>query len=111
MFRVGGYRSVRGYMENEFAFRTVVYDQFEYLYYFGPTASVYLFTDNGFGFEQSLTRARWGDRTEFLGYGAGIRIPARLGTLTLEWARNISRSDRTSWGRINVKISNNNSID
>jgi outer membrane protein assembly factor BamA len=111
MFRVGGCRSVRGYMENEFAFRTVVYDQLEYLYYYGPAASVYLFTDNGFGFEQSLTRGRWGDRTEFLGYGAGIRIPVRLGMLTLEWARNISRSDRTSWGRINVKISNNNSIE
>ncbi|MBN2188680.1 MAG: BamA/TamA family outer membrane protein [Chitinispirillaceae bacterium] len=111
MFRVGGCRSVRGYMENEFAFRTVVYDQLEYCWYYGPAASAYLFTDNGFGFEQSLTTARWGDRTEFLGYGMGIRIPARLGTLTLEWARNISRSDRTSWGRINVKISNNNSID
>jgi hypothetical protein len=69
---------------------------------------VYLFTDNGFGFERSLTTVRWGDRTEFLGYGAGIRIPARLGILTLEWARNISEGDKRSWGRINVKISNNN---
>ena len=111
MFRVGGYRSVRGYAENEFAFRTVVYDQLEYLYYFGPTTSAYIFTDNGFGFEQSLTRARWGDRKEFLGYGVGIRIPARLGTLTLEWARNISWSDRYSWGRMNVKVSNNNTLE
>jgi hemolysin activation/secretion protein len=111
MFRVGGCSSVRGYMENEFSFRTVVYDQIEYRYYYGPASSAYLFADNGFGFGQSLTRARWGDRTGFLGYGLGIRVPAGFGALTLEWARNISRSDRTSWGRINVKISNNNSID
>ncbi len=111
MYRVGGYRSVRGYMENEpgFAFRTVEYDQLEYLYYFSARGSAYIFLDNGFGFKQSLTRVRWGDRTDFLGYGAGIRIPAKVGTLTLEWARN--RSDTKSFGRINVKVSNNNVIE
>jgi outer membrane protein assembly factor BamA len=104
-YRVGGYRSVRGYFENEFAFRTVAYDQLDYMYYFSAAGSAYVFLDDGFGFAQSLTKARWGDRTEFLGYGLGIHIPARLGTLTLEWARN--RSDTKSWGRINVQVSNN----
>jgi outer membrane protein assembly factor BamA len=107
-FRVGGYRSVRGYSENEFAFRTVAYNQLEYLYYFSRRGSAYIFLDDGFGFERSLTRARWGERTIFLGYGLGIRVPAKLGTLTLEWARN--RSDRSSWGRINVKVTNNNTF-
>ena len=109
MYRVGGYRSVRGYQENEFAFRTVGYDQLEYLYYFSARGSAYIFLDDGVGFKQSLTRVRWGDRREFLGYGAGIRIPARLGILTLEWARNIS--DKNSFGRIHVQVSNNNVIE
>jgi outer membrane protein assembly factor BamA len=108
MYRVGGYRSVRGYMENEpgFAFRTVAYDQLEYLYYFSPRGSAYIFCDNGFGFAQSLTRVKWGDRINFLGYGLGIRLPAKVGTLTLEWARN--KDDLKSWGRVNVQVSNNN---
>lgn len=109
MYRVGGYRSLRGYQENEFAFRTVAYDQLEYLYYFSSRGSAYIFLDDGLGFKQSLTRARWGDRKEFLGYGVGIRIPARLGTLILEWARNIS--DKNSFGRIHVQVSNNNVIE
>ena len=105
-YRVGGYRSVRGYQENELPFMTVAYDQLEYLYYFSLRGSAYIFLDNGFGFKQSLTRARWGDRTEILGYGLGIRIPAKLGTLTLEWARN--KDDTRNWGRVNVQVSNNN---
>ena len=104
MYRVGGYGSVRGYLENEFAFRTVAYDQLEYLYYFGPTASAYIFLDDGFGFTQSLSVSPWSDRTDFLGYGVGVRLPAKYGVLTLEWGRN--KNDGTSLGRINVGLSN-----
>jgi hemolysin activation/secretion protein len=104
IYRVGGYRSVRGYQDNQFAFRTVAYTQLEYLMYFNSTGSVYLFTDGGFGFENSLSMSRWNDRREFLGYGFGVRLPAAAGTLTLEWARNID--DARSLGRIHVRVRN-----
>jgi outer membrane protein assembly factor BamA len=105
MYRVGGYRTARGYNENEFAFRTVAYDQLEILHYFSTRASAYIFCDNGFGSTGSLSRANWGQRTEYLGYGLGTRVPARLGTLTLEWARNLQ--DTRSLGRINVQVNSN----
>ncbi|MCU0608826.1 MAG: hypothetical protein MUF22_03540 [Chitinispirillaceae bacterium] len=113
MYRVGGgsgttadgeSNQVRGYGVNEFAFRTVTLGQLEYLFYFSSAGSVYAFTDGGIGFQQSLTLARWSDRREFLGYGVGIRVPAMLGFLTLEWARTIN--DTRSTGRIQVIIQN-----
>lgn len=111
LYRVGGYRSVRGYMENEpgFAFRTVAYDQLEFLNYFSARGSAYIFCDDGFGFAQSLTTVKWGDRINFLGYGLGIRLPVKAGTLTLEWARN--KDDIKSWGRVNVQVGNNNTLE
>jgi outer membrane protein assembly factor BamA len=104
IYRIGGYRSARGYPDNQFAFRTVAYSQLEYMLYFNSTGSVYPFADGGFGFENSLSLSRWNDRREFLGYGIGIRIPAGIGTLTLEWARNID--DTKSLGRIHVRVQN-----
>jgi hypothetical protein len=96
-------------MENEFAFRTAAYSQFEWLYYFSTMGSAYIFIDGGFGFQRSITRVHWGERTEFMGYGVGIRVPARLGALTLEWARN--KDDAKSLGRINVAVCNNNAVE
>jgi outer membrane protein assembly factor BamA len=107
MYRIGGYRTARGYLENEFAFRTIAYDQLELLHYFSARGSAYIFCDNGFGSAQSLTHANWGQRTEYLGYGLGVRVPARLGTLSLEWARNLR--DAKSLGRINVQVNSNRS--
>jgi outer membrane protein assembly factor BamA len=107
MYRVGGYRTIRGYGENEFAFRTVAWDQLELLHYFSAKGSAYIFLDDGFGFTGSFSRVEWGQRTELLGYGIGVRIPAKLGMLTLEWARNMQ--DIKSLGRINVQVGNNRS--
>jgi outer membrane protein assembly factor BamA len=104
MYRVGGYRSVRGYQDDEFAFRTVAYDQLEYLLYFSETGSAFVFADGGIGFERSLSLVHWSERREFLGYGLGIRVPAKLGTLTLAWARNID--DTKSLGRVHVLVQN-----
>jgi hypothetical protein len=52
---------------------------------------------------------KWGDRINFLGYGLGIRLPVKAGTLTLEWARN--KDDIKSWGRVNVQVGNNNTLE
>jgi len=103
-YRVGGYGSVRGYLDNEFAFRTVAYDQLEYLFYFSSIGSAYVFCDNGVGFAQSLNAVHWGEETGFVGYGIGVRIPAKFGVVTLEWARN--KDDGSSLGRLNVGAGN-----
>jgi hypothetical protein len=102
IYRVGGNQTIRGYVENEYAFRTVLYGQIEYHYYFQRNASVFLLYDGGAGFGRGIDVDR--SYTKMVGYGAGIRLPVAIGTLSVEWARN--RTDRRSPGRIHVRIQN-----
>ena len=102
-FRIGGYRNVRGYTENYYPFKAVAYAQTEYHYYFNPTGSVYFLIDGGVGFVEQLSlNAEY--RTDLLGYGAGIRVPVKFGTFSLEWARNYE--ERKGLGRLHVRFRN-----
>lgn len=103
LFRIGGHRSVRGYAEDQFAFRNVAYAQLDYLFYFTPKGSVYIFVDGGAGTTERPNLAT-SSYTPMFGYGLGVRIPVRIGTATLEWARSID--DRRGLGRIHIRIRN-----
>jgi len=100
-YRVGGHGSLRGYSEEEFALRSALFSQIEAMYYFNRAGAVFIFIDGGAGFDSSvrltMSEAKW-----MLGYGAGIRFPSRLGTLSLEWARN--KDDGWSFGRVHVGV-------
>jgi translocation and assembly module TamA len=102
MYRVGGANSIRGYAENEFPFRTVVYGQLEYLLYFIKTGSVFIFTDGGAGFKQEVG-LRY-DHSFLLGYGLGVRLPSKLGSMEIGWARNYR--EKRGMGRIHFRIKN-----
>lgn len=103
IYRVGGSGSLRGYGEDEYAFRTVLSAQAEFLYYFQSEASVYLFTDVGAGFTADIRNDR--SYRKLAGYGLGVRLPAAtIGSVAVEWARNIS--DKRSPGRIHVRVQN-----
>jgi len=101
LYRTGGHGSLRGYSEDEYAFRTVAFSQIELLYYFDRAGSVYLFTDGGVGFNDPNHLSMNG-ADKLLGYGIGLRFPSRLGTVSLEWARNIK--DEKSLGRLHVGV-------
>ncbi len=101
--RIGGYNNIRGYTDNQFPFIAVGYAQTAYLYYFNPTGSVYIFMDGGVGFSENISLNR-SDRTVLFGYGLGIRVPVKIGTLSLEWARNYK--ENKGLGRIHVRITN-----
>ena len=103
LYRTGGYKSVRGYTDNEFAFKTVLFEQLEFLYYFSYNGSTYIFMDAGAGFgpESSVSVSA---ATKMLGYGVGIRIPVKIGEGSFEWARNYK--DTQSWGRIHISLRN-----
>lgn len=103
LYRTGGYNSVRGYTDNEFAFKTVLYGQLEYLYYFNYNGSVFIFMDAGIGFNENVA-IRLPSATKMLGYGIGMRIPVKIGDAAIEWARNYK--DTQSWGRIHIAVSN-----
>ncbi len=100
-YRTGGHNSVRGYSEDEFSFRSVFYSQLEGHIYFSPSASLFIFTDCGTGFN-SPEGISLSERKDMLGYGAGILFPSRLGTVQLQWARNLN--DRRSAGRIHLGL-------
>jgi hemolysin activation/secretion protein len=106
MNRVGGYSSIRGYSENQFAFRTVGYLQLEGIHYFSSNGSIFIFTDGGIGFKDEPGIKS--EYTRLLGYGLGIRIPSRLGLMTLEWARNLQ--DKKSPGRVHIQFQNDLSL-
>ncbi|MBD3418733.1 MAG: BamA/TamA family outer membrane protein [Chitinivibrionales bacterium] len=103
LFRVGGFESVRGYADYQFPLRTVAFIQLEYIFYFARTGSIYLFGDAGTGFRKSVS-LQSENRVDLFGFGLGIRIPSRLGMLSLEWARNYEET--RGFGRIHVRISN-----
>jgi hypothetical protein len=104
LYRTGGYNSLRGYTDNEFAFKTVLYEQLEYLYYFNYNGAVFVFLDGGIGFNENVP-IRVPSGTKMLGYGVGMRIPVKIGDAAIEWARNYT--DTQSWGRIHIAVSNN----
>jgi outer membrane protein assembly factor BamA len=104
LYKLGGHSSMRGYTENEFAFSSFGYGQAEYHYYFSYAGSVYIFTDGGAGMKNRSTDETSKAIIKMMGYGAGIRIPVKIGDAAVEWARNYK--DTESWGRIHVSIRN-----
>lgn len=103
LIRYGGSTNLRGYSENQFAFRTAAIGQFELHHYFSTNGTVFIFIDGGAGFTGDIAydSHAW---TSLLGYGAGIRIPSRAGIVSLSWARN--KDDTKSIGRIHLQFQN-----
>jgi hypothetical protein len=102
VYRVGGYRSVRGYADEQFALRNVAYGQLEYLLYFSAMGATYIFADGGLGSVAGFDHS--GSYTGLLGYGVGLRVPVKIGSASIEWARSID--DTRGLGRLHVRITN-----
>jgi hypothetical protein len=81
----------------------VFYVQGEYLVYFSSEGAVYAFSDAGVGFGP-YDQLNMSGATRMLSYGIGLHIPVKIGTATIEWARNFK--DTESLGRIHVSIQN-----
>ena len=104
LYRTGGYNSVRGYSDQEFAFKTVGYAQTECLFYFSPEGSLYIFADEGLGFG-AQDPMMLPSATKLFGYGLGIRIPSKIGSAAIEWGRNY-QDNAKSLGRVHVSVMN-----
>jgi hypothetical protein len=103
LYRAGGYNSVRGYSDLEFAFQSFLYEQIEYHVYFNYRGSLFIFIDAGIGFEREAP-AQWASGDKMLGYGLGMKIPVKIGNASIEWARNYLET--SGWGRLHFAISN-----
>jgi outer membrane protein assembly factor BamA len=103
LFRIGGSGTLRGYSEKQFAFKTAAYMQAEYLFYFSLHGSIFVFCDAGTG-SKGDAATLFKEHTDMFGYGAGIRIPVKIGTASIAWARNYE--DTRGFGRIHIRIQN-----
>jgi hypothetical protein len=103
LYRLGGSASVRGYADNEVPVRSALTAQSELLWYFSHRGAAYLFADGGAGYRHFVSLSA-SERTDLFGYGVGMRLPAGIGSLSIEWARNIS--DRRGFGRIHLNLRN-----
>ncbi|HEX7511665.1 MAG TPA: BamA/TamA family outer membrane protein, partial [Chitinivibrionales bacterium] len=105
LYRTGGYKSVRGYLDNQFALTSVLYGQAEYHYYFNYSGSIYFFSDFGAcRLNKSSDPQTSSALQKMIGYGLGIQIPVKIGDAAIEWARNYR--DTHNWGRIHISIRN-----
>ncbi len=101
MIRVGGHNSLRGYAIDEYSFTACAFLQFEYRFYFLKKGSLFIFADGGVGSQNEINVD---NSTSLFGYGLGVRVPVKLGRLSLEYARNYKEG--RSPGRIHVRIQN-----
>ncbi len=81
LYKMGGYNSLRGFREDEYASYRLAWTNYELRYRLSPDSRVYLLFDQGF---LGLTDNRL--KYDILGLGAGIKVKTKLGILGIEYA-------------------------
>ncbi len=98
-FWFGGFKTIRGYRENQFAGEMVAWTNLEYRFLMGRNSRIFLFNDWGY-FNNTQTEG-----TVLTGYGMGIRFETGLGML--EVAYGLNKNDSFSEGKIHFGVINN----
>jgi outer membrane protein assembly factor BamA len=80
LYSLGGYKSVRGYREDEFKSRKLGWLNSEIRYMVAATTMLYVFYDHGF-----ITQPDAGSKFDLIGLGGGIKLGTRLGILSIEY--------------------------
>jgi len=80
LFSLGGFKSVRGYREDEFKSRRLGWLNSEIRYMVAATTMLYVFYDHGF-----ITQPDAGSKFDLIGLGGGIKLETRLGILSIEY--------------------------
>ena len=100
LIRLGGARTIRGYLEERFLAEHAVWSNFELLNDLGRRSRAYLFGDVG----QLKLGGESGGWMQAVGYGAGLQIDTRTGTITVEYG--LSRGDTPGQGKVHVRLVN-----
>ena len=98
-FWFGGFKTIRGYRENQFFGDMVAWTNIEYRFLVGRNSRIFLFNDWGY-YDNPQTEG-----TVLTGYGMGIRFETGLGIL--EVAYGLGKKDSFSEGKIHFGIINN----
>jgi outer membrane protein insertion porin family len=100
-FWFGGATTVRGFREAQFYGKNVFWLNSEYRFIMGPDTRFFIFVDNGY-FERSSPDviSKW-----LTGYGLGIRLPAPLGIMQIEFG--LEKGAPFSEGKLHIRLVNN----
>jgi len=98
-FWFGGFRTIRGYRENQFFGDMVAWTNIEYRFLVGRNSRIFLFNDWGYYDNPQI------EGTVLTGYGMGIQFETGLGIL--EVAYGLGKKDSFSEGKIHFGIINN----
>lgn len=79
-YRMGGFKSLRGYREEEFSSWRLAWANLELRYLIGPQSRIYLFYDHGL-----LARGKDLVKANIFAPGIGIKVNTRLGLLSIEY--------------------------
>lgn len=80
LYAMGGYNSLRGYIEDAFRSWRLGWTSYELRYLLTPDTRTYLFLDQGF-IAESKNRLKY----DFFGAGFGIKVKTKIGILGLEY--------------------------
>jgi outer membrane protein insertion porin family len=100
LFALGGWRSLRGYREEEFWGSRVISSSLEYRFLLPPEGRLFTFVDAG---RVDAGSAELGTGNDFLiSYGAGLRIAARVGSVGLDYG--VPAGSSPTEGRVHVGL-------
>lgn len=101
LVRLGGARTVRGYLEEHFLATHAVWANAELIQHLGRWTRAYLFTDGGLLQIPGATEDRW---EQAVGYGFGLQATTPSGLMTIEYG--LSKDDSPGEGKIHVRLQN-----
>ncbi len=99
LIRVGGSRTLRGYVEEHFLVEHAVWANLAILRDLGRGARAYLFGDGGVLRPPASVGTGW---IRAVGYGAGLQTQTRTGMITIEYG--LSKDDSPGQGKIHVRL-------
>ncbi len=98
--RLGGARTIRGYLEEHFLAEHASWANLEFIRHLGGRTRAYLFVDGGvLQVPQSTTN--W---VHALGYGFGLQARTPSGLMTIEYG--LSKDDALGQGKVHVRLRN-----
>jgi outer membrane protein assembly factor BamA len=100
LVRVGGSRTIRGYVEEHFLADHSVWVNVALLQDLGRRARAYLFCDGGM-IRTPLSGSE-GGWVNAIGYGVGLQTQTRTGMMTVEYG--LSKDDSPGQGKIHVRL-------
>ena len=100
-FWFGGATTIRGFREAQFYGKNVFWVNSEYRFLLGPETRFFVFVDNGYFERSSPDNVRkW-----LTGYGLGIRLPAPLGVMQIDFG--LEKGAPFGEGKLHIRLVNN----